>query len=159
MNESAPVISHRLMYFFGPAARFAGGFIGVAGLAVLLWGGWAGLILVVFGLGLVSAQSGMDLYPDTTQYRLYYKIFGLFKMGQKKDLTPFNRLTVKPWRGSHVVYSRSNRRLEYPESKYVVYATNPSRNVKIPIYIADDQEAALNKAKEIKSAIRLNWLD
>jgi hypothetical protein len=159
MKAPASVISHRLMYFFGPAARFAGGFIGLVGIAVLLWGGWAGLILVVFGLGLISAQSGMELYPDECRFRLYYNVFWLFKMGQKRDLTPYNRLMVMPWRGSHVVYSRSNRRVEHPESKYVVYALHQNRNEKIPLYIADEQEAALQKLKEIKSAIPLNWLD
>jgi len=159
MNQVVPVIRHRLMYFFGPAARFAAGFIGVTGVAVLAWGAWAGIILVVFGLTLISAQSGMELYPADHQYRLYYKILWLFKFGEKKDLRPYNRLTVRPWRGTHVVYSRSNRRMEEPESKYVVYALHRGRNEKIPLYLSNDQESAVQKAKEIQSAIPMDWQD
>jgi len=159
MNQVVPVISHRLMYFFGPSGRFAAGFIGMTGVAVLVWGAWPGIILVVFGLTLLSAQSGMELYPADHQYRLYYKVLWLFKFGQKKDLSPFNRLMVRPWKGTHVVYSRSNRRMEEPVSKYVVYALHRNRNEKIPLYLSNDRESAVQKAKEIQSAIRLDWQD
>ena len=159
MEQAATAISHRLMYFFGPAARFAAAFLGLAGFAVLLWGEWAGGILLIFGLTMVSAQSGMDIYPGDYKYRLHYKILWLFKFGKSKDLTPFNRLMVRPWRGTHVVYSRSNRRVEEPERKWVVYALHQGGKEKIPLFIAREQESALQKAEEFKSAIHLNWID
>ena len=157
VKKSIPVVRNRLLYFFGPPARFAAGAMVIAGILGFFLGGPAALLLIVIGLTMITAHSGIELYGKEKRYRLYYKILGLIKWGRMRNLGGYNHLIIRPWRGSYTVYSRSNRRLDLPARKYVLYAVGNSRYKKIPLFMADDRDAVYQKGEEIRLKTNMEW--
>lgn len=159
MKISGPDYRSRLMYFFGPPARFAAGVVAVFGLVAIFMGVPAGVLLFVAGLVIMTAHSGIELYYSQHQYRLYYRLLGLIRFGSKKSYTGFTRLEVKPWKGKHRVYSRSNRQVDVQDTRFVVYAVDEHNKDKIPLYISKDQQPAREKAREFAASTSLDYTE
>jgi hypothetical protein len=147
------------MYFFGPPARFAAAVVAVFGLVAIFLGGPAGVLLFLAGVVIMTAHSGIELYLPQNQYRLYYRLLGLIRLGSKKSLDGFTRLEVKPWKGKHRVYSRSNRQVDVQDTRFVVYAVDDHHKDKIPLFISKDQQPAREKAREFAASINLGYRD
>lgn len=152
-----PAYNSRLAWFFGPPARFAGVVIAVAGLTGVFLEGPAGWIMVLLGLLMVTTYSGVDLFLPEYQYRLFYKILFLIRIGRIKDFSHYDHLLVKPWKGSHTVYSRSNRQVDVKDHKFVVYAAEPTGKDKIPLFMSPDKQLAYKKAEHISDLTRLEF--
>lgn len=157
MKTSGPDYRSRLMYFFGPPARFAAGVVAVFGLVAIFMEVPAGVLLFLAGVVIMTTHSGIELYYSQNQYRLYYRLLGLFRFGSKKSLDGFTRLEVKPWKGKHRVYSRSNRQVDVQDTRFVVYAVDDHHKDKIPLYISKDQQPARQKAREFAAIISLEY--
>jgi len=153
-----PTYNSRLAWFFGPPARFAGAVIALAGLIAALLEGPEGWILVAMGLLMVTTYSGVELYLPQAKYRLYYRVLWLIRIGGIKDFKRYNRIGVRPWKGSHTVYSRSNRQVDVSDHQFVVYATENTGNDRIPLYMSPDRQLAYQKAAEIGDAARLEFI-
>ena len=156
MKKTAPILHNRLMFFFGPPARFAAGLMVIAGIVALFVGGVTGIILVLGGLVMITTHSGVEIY-DGNEYRLYYSILWLFRWGRRQDFRDYAWLSVRPWKGSHTVYSRSNRRIDLPDRKYVLYALSSHKHEKVPLYMANDKETVRRKGEEIRGLTWLEW--
>jgi len=154
-----PTYDYRLSYFFGPPARFSGGIIAIAGVVGVVTGGPPGVILLLMGLMMITTHSGIELYVPDCQYRLYYRILWLVRLGKRKDFTRYNRLMIKYWKGTHRIFSRSNRQVDVQDFKFVVYATGSQKDDQVPLYMTKDKDLAFRKAKEISLSAHLEFTE
>lgn len=152
-----PTYDYRLSWFFGPPARFSAAILAIAGVVGFITGGVAGIILLMIGLIMITAHSGIALYVPDRQYRLYYSFLWVIRLGGLKDFSGYKRLFIRPWKGSHTVYSRSNRQVDVPDHKFVVYATGNQRNDQVPLFMTKDKELAFRKAEEIGHLTHLEF--
>ena len=140
---SSPITMKPLSYdhgsFFPLPFRFIGfGFL-IAGTASIL--GWLGAPLLLIGLTLVIARSGVQLDQESQQYREYFDLFG-WKNGTWKPLDVYRYVSILGTTVNQTMYSASNRSNTVSERVLKVCLLTANHRGKLVVkYVKEADEA------------------
>jgi hypothetical protein len=146
------IIDHKLDKFFGPSGSFAGYVLMFAGIPVAISVNPLGVLLIILGCFMNFTHLGAEIDTEKGTYRVYNKVFGLFKLGKTRKLKDVKYISVERFNGGYVTYSRSNRRLD---NRFIDYRVNLQGNRQVDKNFIYKNKSYENAQKE---AVRLSEL-
>jgi len=146
-------ISNRISLTFGPAGSFSGYILLIVGIVTL--NTWAGILLVLIGAFFAFSFSGTTIEKGQNRYRQFTQLFGLFKVGDWEDLTPYKELTILKNDTSFKVFSRGNRAIDSKANNYLIYMIGNDIRFKVPICKSKTSVLAVAEAEKISKVINM----
>ena len=138
-------------YFPNPV-RFIGFGFHIAGTASIL--GWLGAPLLMIGLILVLARSGVQLDQNEKQYREYFDVLG-WKNGGWKPLELYRYVSVLSTRVSQTSYSSSHQSITVTDSIYKVCLLSANHREKLAVQYIKDYDEAMEQANTLAQELHL----
>lgn len=146
-------IKNKLFDFFTPPMRFAGGFLCLAGVIPLFYQQYISVLLILIGLAMLSLHSAVLLDTENRKYKLYYRLFWLFKFGRYHTYSSISEISLKSKKMAFSTFSRSNRRIENRFTNYIITARLLPSNSEIPLFVCKNPALAEKTRKEYQSIV------
>jgi hypothetical protein len=117
MKES--LLNYKLDKLTGPSGVFAGYVLLAAGIITIYFSLTAVFLILLGGLMAFTYQ-GTQIDQSGKRYRSIIVIAGFYPMGKWIDFIKTDEIHVRKISGKYVVFSRSNRQLDIPQTDFRV---------------------------------------
>lgn len=148
------IIHYKLDKSFGPAGAAAGFFLITIGI-ITIFESFSGAILMVLGSFMAFSTSGSTVDFDNFRIRFTNNLFGIFRVGDWKYVSPQMKIGLSDAHMVYRVYSMSNRSVDVSSDDFRIFLYGVENRKGMAICRFKKKEEALEELSRLSDLLGL----